>query len=160
MPNHLSSLNSRSVASPGQRLGRPCAVPRARRGGMALQFAMLVPLVWCVFYLCFENCRVSLIPKAVESAVYSGCRTAASAGSTTAQVRQQTEQQLLSLGISKATIKVIPAVLDDSVGEVTVRVEVPVAENSFLLGHAEGCEHVVRELTMNRQAAATRLPNG
>lgn len=160
MQNHLPSPGTTPVASRRLRHAQRRPLAHARCGGMALQFALLIPLAWCVFYLCFENCRVSLIPKAVESAVYSGCRTAAAPGSTTAQVRQRTEQQLLSLGISNATIEVIPAVLDDSVSQVTVRVDVPVAKNSFLLGHAEGRERVVRELTMNRRSGSNPSPNG
>ena len=66
-----------------------------------------------------------MIRHTVENALYEGARTGIVPGATTAAVEANARSALRRIGISGATIDVLPAVIDNSTREVSVRIRLP-----------------------------------
>ena len=102
-----------------------------RSGTVAVEFAIVAPLVFLFFFAAFEMCRVAMIRHTVDNAVYEAARVGIVPGATPAEVRREAERVLSTIGLRGFDIRVSPANLDDA-ARVSVAIDVPVDSNSFV----------------------------
>ena len=122
-----------------------------RKGAAMVEFAIVAPLLFLLFFASMEFCRVAMIRHTADNAVYEGCRAGIIPGATTAEVTAETQLILNSLGLTNVTIAVTPPVIDKDTDEVTVRVDVPLDDNSFVTNQFVAGRTVVRQLTLRRE---------
>ncbi len=122
-----------------------------RRGATAVEFAIVAPIVFLLFFASFEFCRVAMIRHTADNAVYEGARRAIIPGGTAADARDQAALVLSSLGVNNVNITVTPATIDRDTPEVTVRVRIPLDSNSFVPNQFFAGQVIQRELTMRRE---------
>ncbi|MBB3210215.1 Flp pilus assembly protein TadG [Rhodopirellula rubra] len=122
-----------------------------RAGAVAVEFAVVAPLLFLFFFAGFEFCRVAMIRHTVDNAVYEGARRGIVPGGTNAEVRAETERVLSTIGLQNFTLNVTPAVIDDDTDDVTVRLTVPLDVNTFVPAQFFVGKEIQRELTMRRE---------
>jgi Flp pilus assembly protein TadG len=122
-----------------------------RRGAAMVEFAIVAPLLFFLFFASMEFCRVAMIRHTADNAVYEGCRVGIIPGATKAEVQAETQLILNSLALTNVGISVTPAVIDKDTDEVTVRVVVPLDDNSFVPNQFVAGRSVTRELTLRRE---------
>lgn len=116
-----------------------------------MEFAIVVPFVLAAFFGAFEFCRVAMIRHAADNAVYEGARQAIIPGGTAGAAQAKAESVLSAVGVNNANVDVQPSVIRDETQDVTIRVSVQLANNSFLPSIFFGNKRVERELTMRRE---------
>lgn len=122
-----------------------------RRGATMVEFAIVAPLVFTFFFAAFEFCRVAMIRHTADNAVYEACRVAIIPGATANEVRSEASRVLATVGINNVALSVDPSRIDRDTDEVTVRVRVPLDDNSFIPQQFFGGQTIVRELTLRRE---------
>ncbi|NND98377.1 MAG: pilus assembly protein [Pirellulaceae bacterium] len=127
--------------------------PPNRAGVAAVEFALVVPLLFLFFFAAFEFCRVNMIRHTADNAVYEAARVAIIPGATAEEAEQEAEQILNSLGLTNVDVKVTPSKIEKDTEEVTVRVTVPLDDNSFIPHQFVDGRDIERELTMVREGA-------
>ncbi|MEM7315704.1 MAG: TadE/TadG family type IV pilus assembly protein, partial [Planctomycetota bacterium] len=110
--------------------GRRRRSQSARKGAVAVEFAVTASMLFLIVFGLFEFSRANMIRNTVENAAYEGCRAAALPGATDAKVQVAASAILDALGITATSID-----FDDSIdGEVTVEVIVPMdSTNAFFI---------------------------
>ncbi|MCM2373497.1 TadE/TadG family type IV pilus assembly protein [Aporhodopirellula aestuarii] len=140
------------VPSLGFRRPSTSASRRAKRtGAVAVEFAVVAPLLFMFFFAGFEFCRVAMIRHTVDNAVYEGARRGIVPGGTNGEVRTEAERVLSTIGLRNFSLSVTPAVFDDETDEITVRLTVPLDVNTFVPAQYFVGKEIQRELTMRRE---------
>ena len=116
-----------------------------------IEFAIVAPIVFLFFFAAFEFCRAAMIRHTADNAVYEAARIGIIPGATSAEVRREANRILSTVGISSATVSVRPARIRRETPQVTVRVAVPLDDNSFVPPNFFGGKILVRELTLRRE---------
>jgi len=129
----------------GHRLGN------ARRGTVMVEFAVVAPLLFLFLFAGFEFCRVAMIRHTVDNAIYEGARRGIIPGGTSAEVTAEAERVLSTIGLTTFSLNVSPALIDDTVDEITVRLTVPLDANTFVPAQYFIGQEITRELTMRRE---------
>lgn len=97
---------------------------RSRRGAAAVEFAMVGTLLFGLVLTGMEFSRVNIIRHTIENAAYEGARRGIVPGATNAECVAAAQSYLDSVGIDVSTVVALPAVIDDSVTDITVTVSV------------------------------------
>lgn len=124
-----------------------------RRGATMLEFAVVAPVLFLCFFAAFEFCRVAMIRHTADNAVYEGCRKAIIPGGTSREATNETRRIMNTLGVTDFKISVRPRRIRPTTRQVTVRIEVPLNENSFVPNQFVAGNQIVRELTLYREGS-------
>ena len=116
-----------------------------------VEFAIVAPLLFLFFFAAMEFCRVAMIRHTADNAVYEGCRVGIIPGATADEAEAEANRILNSLGVTNVRIKVTPSTIDRETEEVTVRIEVPLDDNSFVPNQFLSGRSIIRELTLRRE---------
>ena len=116
-----------------------------------VEFAIVGPLLFLFFFAAMEFCRVAMIRHTADTAVYEGCRTGIIPGATAGEAETEARRIMNSLGVTSMNVAVTPASIDRETEEVTVRIAVPLDENSFVPNQFVAGQTIVRELTLRRE---------
>ena len=116
-----------------------------------VEFAIVAPLLFFLFFASMEFCRVAMIRHTADNAVYEGCRVGIIPGATSAEIEAETELILNSLALTNVDIKVTPKIIKKDTDEITVRVVVPLDDNSFVPNQFVAGKKITRELTLRRE---------
>ena len=122
-----------------------------RRGAATVEFALVAPLLFLLFFGALEFCRVAMIRHTADNAVYEGCRIGIIPGATSDEVRNQTRNVMSTMGVGTINIEVTPAVIRRDTDVVTVRIDVPLDENSYVPNQFFNGQTIIRELTLRRE---------
>ncbi|MFK7818339.1 MAG: TadE family protein [Planctomycetaceae bacterium] len=124
---------------------------RKRHGATTVELAVVLPLIFLIFFSGWDISRVSMIRHTADNAVYEGCRVGILPGATADAVRLKTSQILSTAATNSAMISIHPQVIRSRTKNITVRVEVPLDANSFTTRHLFAGKTIVRELKMRRE---------
>lgn len=124
---------------------------KKRRGAALVEFAIVVPILFLFFFAAFEFCRANMIRHTVDNAVYESARMGILPGSTAGEVQAEANRILTTIGLTNVSIQVTPGQIQDTTEEVTVRIQVPLDQNSFIAGRFMSGKSIDRELTMVRE---------
>lgn len=145
-PHRVAKTDQRKPGHFGNR-----SFGRRRKGAAMVEFAIVAPLLLLFFFAAFEFCRVSMVRHTVDNAVYESVRKGIIPGATAAEVRAQGGRVLATIGIKNFTIDVAPAVINDDTDEITVRIRVPLQDNTFIPPTFFKSHVTDRTLTMVRE---------
>jgi len=122
-----------------------------RNGAALVEFALTVGLAFFFFFSALEFCRVSMIRHSVENALYEGARKGIVPGATPSEVQATSTRILRTIGITGATIDVLPAVIQNSTPEVSVRIRLPLDRGLFAPAFFFIGKSLDRTLVMQRE---------
>ena len=105
-----------------------------RRAGMvAVEVAVVAPILFLIVMGAVELCRANMIRNAVENAAYVGAREGVIPGATVADVTAEANSILDAMQLDGGAVTVTPDPLVTSATELTVVVTVPYNSNSYIL---------------------------
>lgn len=129
---------------------RRCRLP-SRRGASLVEFALVVPIVFILFFAAVEFARVAMIRHTIDNAVYEAARFAMIPGGTAAAAQAEARRLLSIVGVDNPSIEVNPAVINRDTQRVTVRIAVPVDTNLFVPPQYFAGQSLTREITLRRE---------
>jgi Flp pilus assembly protein TadG len=103
-----------------------------RSGAATLEFAIVAPLVFLFFFAAFEYSRFSSIRHSAHLAAFEGARRGIVPGATSSDVQASAATILDATRIHGATIAVEPSAITNRTPAVTVKVSVPIADNTWV----------------------------
>lgn len=98
-----------------------------------VEMALVLPLIMLFFTAMFELSRVLMLQHAADTAAYEGARMAMVPGATSSEAQQTAQQLIDAAGLTMSTVEVTPSVIEEETSIITVRVEIPVAPNSWIV---------------------------
>lgn len=101
-------------------------------GAALVEFAFVLPIIMVFFYAMVELSRLMLLQHSVDTAAYEGARNAMVPGATSSDAITSAKQLLTAAKLTSAVITVEPTTIAESTPLITVRIELPVAENSWM----------------------------
>lgn len=108
--------------------------PRERHGATAVEFAIVAPLLFVVFFAAVEFARINVVRHSIDVAAYEGARAGILPGATEADVQARVAEVLANVSVSNSVVTVTPAASLDSSSDVTVTIETPMSNNGFISG--------------------------
>lgn len=128
---------------------------RNRRGAVLVEFALCAPILFFFFFTAFEFSRVNMIRQSIENAAYEGSRRGIVPGATAADCKNAARVVLNSISARAATVTVSPPVIGPNTDQVTVRIDVPINENSWVAPFFFKDMTVSTAMTMKRERFGT-----
>ena len=102
-----------------------------KRGATTVEFALVCPVFVLIIFGLIEFSRVSIVRHSVDNDAYEAARVGIIPGASESDVVAAAQSHLDAVGLTGATINVIPSPLTNVADEVTVEVTVPLSSNSW-----------------------------
>lgn len=118
-----------------------------RWGATTVEFAFVSSIIFATFLAAAEFCRLSMMRHTLDNAVYEAARKSIVPGATAKEIESQAKSILSTLGISNARVSVDPQNITDETEFVTVKVDLPLKESSFIPVNS----NMSRSLKMRRE---------
>lgn len=119
-----------------------------RKGAALVEFAVVLPIIFVLFFSIVSISRVLLLQHTADTAAYEAARAAMVPGATSTEAILEAENLLDAAEINSATITVDPQSITQETAFVTVAVEIPVEQNSWVLPD-QFSSHILRsEVTL------------
>lgn len=125
--------------------------PSNRIGATVVEFALTVPIVLAFTFAAIEFSRVVMIRHSVDNAVYESARIGIIPGGSADEVREVVDRMLGVINVDDYLVEIVPTTLDTDTPEITVRVSVPLDNNTYLPAQFFAGKSVRRELTLRRE---------
>ncbi len=119
-----------------------------RTGATAVEFALMVPIIFTLFMGGIEITRLNFIRQSVSNAAYEGARKAVMPGGTVSDAQTEAQRLLTILRISNGAT--YTATIDTD--KVTMRVVVPVSQNSWGITRFCSGMNVSQTVTLSRES--------
>lgn len=103
-----------------------------RRGAALVEFALVFPIVMLFIGALLEFSRVSMLRHSADTAAYEAARVGIVVGAKRPAIVAAANELLTSAQLKKWAVKVLPETIDENTPFVQVRVDIPVAENSWV----------------------------
>ena len=116
---------------PGQREG-------FRLGAHTVEFALVLPIIFLLFFAGIEFARMTMVRHVVDNASYEAARHVIVPGATAEEAIDRAQKILASVGASNATIIISPNPITEETEEVSVQVTLPTAGNMLGLSAFSG----------------------
>ncbi|WP_182864625.1 TadE/TadG family type IV pilus assembly protein [Rhodopirellula sp. JC639] len=131
---------------------------RRRRGAALVEMAIVLPLIMLFFTGLLEIGRVLMLQHTADAAAYEAARSAMVPGATAAEARQVAQQLVDAAGLASVVIEVTPETITELTPLITVKVDIPVNENSWIAPRNVAVLAVSSEVTlMCERPPVTRL---
>ena len=121
---------------------------QSRRGSTLVEMSIVLPLIMLFFTMMFELCRVLMLQHTADTAAYEAARAVMVPGATSAEAHQVAQQMLDAAGLTQTTIEVTPDTIVEGTALISVRVDIPVNDNSWIAPTQLGNFVVSSELTL------------
>ena len=141
---------------PRRRPVRPSAV---RTGAAVVEFALTASLLFLLIFTAVEFLRVNTIVNSAENAVYEGAREGIVPGATAEQAREAARAIIAAIGVRGASVTVAPQTLSTSTPEITLTVEIPLEENSFISPRFFLGKTLTKSCTLSREVPPAAANN-
>ena len=135
----------RTAATPSRR-----RASKPRSGAVAVEFAIVTPLLLLVVFGAIEFARLNMLVHSVENAAYEGARRGMVPGATAAAARDEAKAILDAVGAIGATVTVTPEVVTPESPVITVAISLPLNSNAWLT------PRFTRDATLSRSCTLTR----
>jgi hypothetical protein len=124
-----------------------------RRGSLAVEFAMTLPIVFSIFIASIEFSRLNMIRNSTDNAAYEGARRGILPGATAADIRTEVNNALSAVGIRGGRVVVVPAIITSSTPSVEVSVIVPLRENAWVSPLYSTNRTITKSCKLSRETA-------
>ena len=104
----------------------------SRTGAVLVEFAVVLPIIMLCFASMIEFSRVLMLQHTADTAAYEAARAAMVPGATAQDAKDSGNRLLTSNRLKTTTITVEPPVIVETTSVISVRVDIPVANNSWL----------------------------
>lgn len=94
--------------------------------------AIVAPIFFFLVMASFEFGRLNVIRHTADHAAYEAARHAMVPGATAAEAEQHAARALSLVGTRGAAITIDPRVIDASVDEITVTIDIPLSQNGWV----------------------------
>lgn len=118
------------------------------RGAVLVEFAMVLPLIVIIAFAMIEISRLMLLQHTADTAAYEGARHAIVPGATPGEALRAAKELIDANGLRDVMIEVTPDVIVEETPLVTVRVVVPVSQNSWIAFFSFVSHSVSSEVTL------------
>jgi len=116
---------------------------RARMGAAIVEFAVVSTVMFPLIFACLEFVRVGMLESMAEDAAYTAARHIMVPGATKQEAIDEANSVMGRVGARGVEIEIeakdkngaAQAEVSDSTARIKVYVEVPLAQNSFVLSH-------------------------
>ena len=125
-----------------------------RRGGLTVEFALTVGLVFFFFFAAMEFSRVAHLRHTVDHATYEACRAGVVPGITADQVEARARQVMGTAFARNVNIQVQPNPIRSDSAKISVTVGVALDQNLFTPARFFGGKRFERTFTMERELAS------
>lgn len=121
---------------------------RHRRAAALVEFAVVLPVILIFITATIEISRVLMLQHTVDTAAYEAARSTMVPGAASIEAEQEAQILLDAAGLTNTVVTVTPAVITEETAFITVRVEVPVDQNSWITPDRFANFNVVSEVTL------------
>lgn len=104
-----------------------------RRGATTVEFAIVAPIFFLLMLASFEFSRLNVIRHTADNAAYEAARHAMVPGATASEAVAKANTILRTVGTRGARVTITPTVLNADVDTITVRVDVPLNSNGWVV---------------------------
>jgi Flp pilus assembly protein TadG len=125
-----------------------------RRGATVVEFALVVPIFFTLLFATIEFATLNTIRNTCNNAAYEAARVLVVPGAIAGDGITEAERILGIVGVDAMTVTVDPPFIDSDTQNVTVRVEVPYAENAILVPVFTGSVVLTSEFTLRTERYA------
>jgi Flp pilus assembly protein TadG len=126
---------------------------RSRRGATAAEFALTLPLFILFLMASFEFGWLNVLRHTADNAAYEAARYAMVPGGTAAEAKTKANSILNIIGARDAKVTVTPATLTSATDEVTVSIDIPLANNALVVPKFTGKKTLHSEATLRTERA-------
>ena len=123
----------------------------ARRGATTVEMAFVVPIVFMLTFGALEFARISMVRNTVEDALFEGARQSVLPGATSGKITTKVNAVLATTGVKQAAVTVDPSTITNTTQKVTVRIRVPMSQNSWLPIYMTGNVYIDKSCTLSRE---------
>jgi Flp pilus assembly protein TadG len=103
-----------------------------RKGATVVEVAVVLPIVFLIFFAGMEFSQANALRHTSEAAAYEGARRAIIPGAKVSDAQQSAQSLLGAVAVRGATVTVEPATILPETKRVTVKVSIPFNQNSVL----------------------------
>ena len=128
---------------------------KKRRGAAAVEFAMIAPLMILLTFGLVELGRIMLVKQTAIHATREGARMAIRPSAEDAEIFDRVNQELALLGITGATVEMVPSSIEmaEPGSPVTLRVRIDLGSVSVVPGFFDfAVSDIVAESSMRRES--------
>ena len=123
----------------------PAVLPD-RGGTLAVEFALVAPIIFLLFFAGLEMTSLNLMRHTAGNASYEAARKAIVPGATAADAEQEAMRLLQSVG----AVNQVKIDVQDDGNKVTVSIEIPVEHNSWGLSRFSAGLKITKTCTLSR----------
>ena len=114
------------------RFGNAKRQGKRRLGGLAVEMAITLPVLFAFVLAAIEFGRMNVIRHTVDNAAYRAARRGIVPGATASEVETIARDVMDIVGATGVQVRVTPAVIDVDTPQIQVDVNVPFDQNGFL----------------------------
>ncbi|MEZ6135358.1 MAG: pilus assembly protein [Pirellulaceae bacterium] len=107
---------------------------KSRRGATTVELALVLPIIFTLLVGAVDFSRANMIRNTMDNAAFEAARYATIPGATSTEISTIAQDTLAILGIQNATITVTPSTVTDETPQVSVQIDVPLAQNLYASG--------------------------
>lgn len=121
---------------------------RERRGATVVEIAMILPLLFTLFWGFWEWSRVEMIRQAAATAAYEGARRGILPGATINDMETMANEKLIPYSVSDA---VITPSIDNVTNRASVEITIPLKNNLWGSGRFLADRNIVSKFELRRE---------
>jgi Flp pilus assembly protein TadG len=115
-----------------QAIAKTHPILNSRRGATVVETALVLPLVFLIFFAAMELSQANALRHTAEAAAYEGARRAITPGATATNAQQAAQSLMGAVAIRGGSVSIEPATILPDTKQVTVKVSVPFNQNSLV----------------------------
>ena len=119
-----------------------------RRGAALVEFALVLPIIAVFMVSTVSISQILMMQHTADTAAYEAARAAMVPGAHVNDAVVEAQELLDVAGLTDTEITVTPSVITEETGSVTVLVEVPLEQNSWILPDQFATHLVSSEVTL------------
>jgi Flp pilus assembly protein TadG len=126
---------------------------KMRRGAVAVEFAITVPIFFLFLLAAFEFGWLNVVRHTADNAAYEAARAVVVPGATAAEATAKANSILNVVGARGAKIKITPANITTSTTAVTVAIDIPMSSNGLITPRFTGKTTLHSQSTLRTERA-------
>lgn len=128
-------------------------VKRSRRGATTVEFAIVAPIFFLLLLASFEFSRLNVMRHTADNAAYEAARHAMVPGATVSEAVTKANTILRTVGTRGARVTINPTVLGPDVDTISVRVDVPLDQNGWVVPRFTKGSTITAQSTLRTERA-------